>query len=272
MSAVPEPPDFDDRQTWTEWFRTHPNLIRALSLLMFFSWWEYAGRDMDPLFMTYPSAIFEAAVELTRSGELAKAFLESMVPFLAGLLIAIFGGILIGILIGQFWLLEYAFDPFINALYAIPRVALIPLIILWAGIETTGKVVIVVSIAIFPVIVNTYSGIKDVRGSLIEIGRAYAATEYQLFCKIILPASIPYIMAGVRLAVGLAIIGIIIAEFFTAMTGLGGNIVLFANNFATAKLFVPIILTGVMGICLSELVSLIERRLSHWRLSERERF
>ena len=120
MSAVPEPPDFDDRQTWTEWFRTHPNLIRALSLLMFFSWWEYAGCDMDPLFMTYPSAIFEAAVELTRSGELAKAFWESMVPFLAGLLIAIFGGILIGILIGQFWLLEYAFDPFINALYAIP--------------------------------------------------------------------------------------------------------------------------------------------------------
>lgn len=272
MIAPPESDGVEERPSWPEWFQANPNVIRAISLSVFFAWWEYAGRDMNPLFMTYPSAIFDAAWELTLSGEMQKAFMESMVPFLAGLFIAIFGGILIGVLIGQFWVLEFALDPFINALYAIPRVALIPLIILWAGIETAGKIVIVVSIAIFPVIVNTYSGIKDVRGSLIEIGRAYAATEYQLFSKIVLPASVPYIMAGIRLSVGLAIIGIIIAEFFTAVTGLGGNIVLYANNFATAKLFVPIILTGVMGIGLSELVSFIERRLSRWRLSERDRF
>lgn len=272
MSGEPQCNDAEERLSWNEWFRANPNVIRAASLIIFFSWWEYVGRGMNPLFMTYPSAIFDAAWELTLSGELPTAFMQSMIPFLTGLLIAIVGGILIGILIGQFWILEFAFDPFINALYAIPRVALIPLIILWAGIETTGKIVIVVSIAIFPVIVNTYSGIKDVRGSLIEIGRAYAATEYQLFSKIILPASVPYIMAGIRLAVGLAIIGIVIAEFFTAVTGLGGTIVLYANNFATAKLFVPIILTGVLGIGLSELVSFIERRLSRWRLSERERF
>jgi NitT/TauT family transport system permease protein len=122
------------------------------------------------------------------------------------------------------------------------------------------------------VIVNTYSGIKDVRGSLIEIGRAYGATEFQIFMKIILPAAVPYIMAGIRLAVGLAIIGIIVAEFFTAITGLGGIIVLYAYNFATAKLFVPIIVTGLLGIGLSELVAYGERHLSRWRTSERERF
>jgi NitT/TauT family transport system permease protein len=255
-----------------EWLRSHPNLIRLLSVTVFFAWWEYAGRDANPLFMTYPSAILRAAWALTESGELPQAFIASMIPFLIGLVISIVGGIIIGIIIGQVWLLEYMLDPFLNALYAVPRVALIPLIILWAGLETTGKVVVITSIAIFPVIVNTYSGIKDVRGNLIEIGRAYGASELQIFTKIILPASVPYIMAGIRLAVGLAIIGFIVAEFFTAITGLGGIIVLYANNFATAKLFVPIIVTGLLGIALAELVAAIERRLSRWRVSERERF
>jgi ABC-type nitrate/sulfonate/bicarbonate transport system, permease component len=105
-----------------------------------------------------------------------------------------------------------------------------------------------------------------------EIGKAYGATEFQNFTKIILPAAVPYIMAGVRLSVGLAIIGIIVAEFFTAMTGLGGIIVVYANNFATAKLFVPIIVIGVLGIALSQIVAAIERNLSRWRVSERDRF
>ena len=212
------------------------------------------------------SAAYAEAVHIT------PALVASAIPFLIGLAISVVAGIALGIVIGQFWWLEYILDPFINGFYAIPRVALVPLIILWAGLETTGKVVIVVSIAIFPVIVNTYSGIKDVRGSLIEIGRAYSASELQIFNKIVLPAAVPYIMAGVRLAVGLAIIGIIVAEFFTAITGLGGVIVLYANNFATAKLFVPIIVTGVLGIALTEFVALLERRLSRWRISERERY
>ncbi|MBM3602138.1 MAG: ABC transporter permease [Alphaproteobacteria bacterium] len=195
-----------------------------------------------------------------------------MIPFLIGLAISIVGGIAIGVLIAQFWLIEYILDPFINALYAIPRVALVPLIILWAGLATAGKVTILVSIAIFPVIINTYSGIKDVRGSLIEIGRAYGATERQIFFKIVLPAAIPYVMAGIRLAVGLAIIGMIVAEFFTAITGLGGLIVNYANTFATAKLFVPIVVLGLFGVALTELVQYFERRLSRWRILERERF
>jgi ABC-type nitrate/sulfonate/bicarbonate transport system permease component len=260
------------RMVWVAWLKLHPNVIRVVSVALFFLWWEYAGRDMNPMFMTYPSAIFKASWGLIVSGELPRAFLASMLPFVIGLAISILGGIAVGIVIGQFWLLEYALDPFLNALYAVPRVALIPLIILWAGLEDTGKVVIIVSVAIFPVIINTYSGIKDVRGNLIEIGRAYGATELQIFAKIILPASVPYIMAGIRLAVGMAIIGIIVAEFFTAITGLGGEIVLYANNFATAKLFVPIIVIGALGIGLSELVAHIERKLSGWRLSERARF
>jgi NitT/TauT family transport system permease protein len=249
-----------------------PNAIRTLSVAVFFAIWEYYGRRMDPIFMAPPSAIFNAAVELIQSGTLRKALIESLWPFAVGMTLTVILGIVLGIVIAQWRIAEYILDPYINALYAIPRIALVPLIILWAGLEFTGKVTILVSIAIFPITVNTYAGIRDVRGSMLEIGRAYGATEWQIFSKIVMPAAVPFIMAGIRLAVGLAIIGIIVAEFFTAISGLGGMIVEYANVFATAKLFVPIIVIALVGVVLTEFVMWLERRMSTWRTLERERF
>ena len=176
-----------------------PNAIRTLSVAVFFAIWEYYGRRMDPIFMAPPSAIFRAAVELTQSGALRKALVQTLWPFSVGMVLTVVIGILLGIVIAQWRTMEYILDPFINALYAIPRIALVPLIILWAGLEFVGKVSILVSVAIFPITVNTYAGIRDVRGSMLEIGRAYGATEWQIFSKIIMPAAIPFIMAGVRL-------------------------------------------------------------------------
>ena len=251
---------------------TSPNAIRVASVAVFMGVWEYFGRQMDPIFMAPPSAIFAAAVQLVQSGALRKALIESLWPFSVGMALTIVVGIVLGIVIAQWRLLEYILDPFINALYAIPRIALIPLIILWAGLGFVGKVSILVSVAVFPIIVNTYSGIRDVRGSMLEIGRAYGATETQIFFKIVLPAAIPFIMAGVRLSVGLAIIGIIVAEFFTAISGLGGMIVEYANVFATAKLFVPIIVIALVGVVLTEVVMWLERRMTRWRQLERDRY
>ena len=249
-----------------------PNAIRTASVAVFFVIWEYYGRRMDPIFMAPPSAIFAAAVTLIQSGALEKAMVQTLWPFAVGMALTVVVGTLLGIVMAQWRTLEYVLDPFINALYAIPRIALVPLIILWAGLEFAGKVTILVSVAIFPITVNTYAGIRDVRGSMLEIGRAYGATEWQIFWKIVLPAAVPFIMAGVRLAVGLAIIGIIVAEFFTAISGLGGMIVEYANVFATAKLFVPIIVIALIGVILTELVMWLERRMSRWRTLERERF
>jgi ABC-type nitrate/sulfonate/bicarbonate transport system permease component len=249
-----------------------PNAIRMASVAVFFVIWEYYGRRMDPIFMAPPSAILEAAVQLIQSGALKKAMVQTLWPFSVGMALTVVVGIALGIVMAQWRTLEYVLDPFINALYAIPRIALIPLIILWAGLEFVGKVSILVSVAIFPITVNTYSGIRDVRGAMLEIGRAYGATEWQIFWKIVLPAAIPFIMAGIRLAVGLAIIGIIVAEFFTAISGLGGMIVEYANVFATAKLFVPIIVIALIGVVLTEFVMWLERRMSRWRQLERERF
>jgi ABC-type nitrate/sulfonate/bicarbonate transport system permease component len=249
-----------------------PNAIRVLSVAVFLIVWEYGGRQMDPIFMAPPSAIFSAAIELLANGALKKALVESLWPFAVGMALTVVIGIALGIAIAQWRTVEYILDPFINAFYAIPRIALVPLIILWAGLEFTGKVTILVSVAVFPIIVNTYAGIRDVRGSMLEIGRAYGATDWQIFSKIVMPAAIPFIMAGVRLSVGLAIIGIIVAEFFTAISGLGGMIVEYSNVFATAKLFVPIIVIAIVGVVLTELVMWLERRLSRWRQLERDRF
>jgi NitT/TauT family transport system permease protein len=255
----------------TRWWRDHPNVVRTLSVAVFLVAWEYFGLKVDPLFLAAPSKIVEATIEVTRSGELLHAFLATFYPFAIGMAITIVAGILIGVAMAQWPLLEYILDPFINALYAIPRIALVPLIMLWAGLAVGGKVVILVSIAIFPVIINTFSGIRDVRGSMLEVGHAYGASKSQIFFKIVLPAAIPFVMTGIRLAVGMGIIGIIVGEFFTAQTGLGGMIVTYANVFATAKLFVPIIVIGVMGVVLTQLVQSVERRLSRWRELERDR-
>jgi ABC-type nitrate/sulfonate/bicarbonate transport system permease component len=249
-----------------------PNAIRTASVAVFFVIWEYyrpahgpdlhgaAQRDLRGGRDAHPKR---------RPGEGDGADALAVCSRMA---LTVIVGILLGIVMAQWRMLEYVLDPFINALYAIPRIALVPLIILWAGLEFAGKVTILVSVAIFPITVNTYAGVRDVRGSMLEIGRAYGATEWQIFWKIVLPAAVPFIMAGVRLAVGLAIIGIIVAEFFTAISGLGGMIVEYANVFATAKLFVPIIVIALIGVILTELVMWLERRMSRWRRLERERF
>src|SRR3979490_484045 len=218
---------------------TSPNAIRTASVVVFFAIWEYYGRRMDPIFMAPPSAIFEAALQLIQSGALKKALIQTLWPFSVGMALTVVVGIALGIVMAQWRTLEYVLDPFINALYAIPRIALVPLIILWAGLEFVGKVTILVSVAIFPITVNTYSGFRDVRGAMLEIGRAYGAPEWQIFWKIVLPAAGPFIMAGIPLAVGLAIIGIIVAEFFTAISGLGGVIVAHAPVFSTPTRVAP---------------------------------
>ncbi len=243
-----------------------PYAIRATAVVVFFIVWHYASIDADPLFLVSPLEVARAGWQQIVSGHLYSAFIASMPHFLLGLAISIFGGILIGVMIGQWWFFEYTMDSFINALYAVPRVALIPLIIMWFGLDTLAKVVILVSIAIFPVIINTYSGIKDTRGTMLDVGRSFGATETQIFFKIIVPGMVPHVMSGVRLCVGLAIIGMITAEFFTAQVGLGRMVRDSADNFQMADVYFVIIVIGALGIALTELSMWVERKLSYWRI------
>ncbi len=247
----------------------HPNLIRAASVLTFLVIWEFYGRRTDPLLFTYPTAIAGALVKLLVSGELIRQLLVSLSALAAGFGASLFLGVALGLVMGRSRIAEALFEPHVNALYATPQVALTPLLMMWLGLGFTVKVSVVFLFAFFPVLINTASGAKNVSASMIEVGQAYLASRRQIMFKVVLPAALPFIMAGVRIAVGRAVVGMIIAELFTAITGLGAMLSLYGNIFETAKMFVVIIVLAVLGVTLIHAAQMLERKLARWKETER---
>lgn len=247
----------------------HPNLIRAASVLCFLAAWEFYGRRTDPILLTYPTAVFWAAMNLIRTGELFRQILVSLASLAVGFGASLFLGVGLGLAMGRSRLVEAVLEPHVNALYATPQVALTPILMLWFGLGFGVKVVIIFLFAFFPILINTASGVKNVSGSMVEVGRAYMASERQILLKVIFPAALPFIMAGVRLAVGRGLVGMIVAELFTAITGLGAMLTLYGNLFETAKMFVVIIVLGLLGVGLIQSTQALERRMARWKESER---
>lgn len=247
----------------------HLGSLRVASVILFLIAWEILGRRVNPLFLSYPGAIANAGVQLLISGEFQRQALGSLQVYAIGLAGALILGIFLGLLMGRYRLAEYLLDPYVYALDATPRVALIPLLLLWFGLGAPAKIAIVFLSGLFPVLMNTFSGVRSVSAGLVDIGRAYGAGEGKIFTKIIVPAALPFIMAGVRLAVGRALIGIITAEMFTAVTGLGALLIRYSSAFATDKFFVPVIFLAVLGVILSAAVEALQKRLAPWKETER---
>jgi ABC-type nitrate/sulfonate/bicarbonate transport system permease component len=240
-------------------------VITVGSLVVLIGAWEIFGRDVNPVFGSYPSAIFEAAVALARSGKLWTALLDSLRPFAVGYALAIVVGVPLGLIIGRFRTIEAAIGIYITAGYAMPLVALVPLLILWLGLGFTVKVAIIFLLSVFPICINTWLGVTAVPKSLIEVGKSFVAPDSVILRRIILPATLPYIMAGIRLAVGRAVVAMVIAEFFTSISGLGAIIITSANNFDTATTFVPIILIMLLAVALNFLIGAVERWVAPWQ-------
>ncbi len=240
-------------------------VITALSVLILLGLWEAARSQIDPLFASYPSAILAAAWKMTLTGRLPKALWESAQPFLSGYALAAVTGVPIGLLLGRFRLLRAAFGIYITAGYAMPLIALVPLLLLWFGLGFTVKTVIIFLLTFFPICINSWAGVRAVPKSLIEVGIAFCAPQPAILRRIVLPAVLPYIMAGLRLGVGKAVIAMVIAEFLTNISGLGGIIISAANAFRTAEMFVPIILIMLLAVALTALVERIERRIAPWQ-------
>lgn len=251
------------------WQNVNPMAVRLTVVVLFLVFWELGARQMNPIFMAAPTAIAVAFVDLLRTGELLRALASSGQALVAGYVLAAVVGIPVGLLMGRYRIVEYALDVFVNAFYAIPLVAFIPLIMLWVGLGLTAKITVVFLLAVFPILINTYIGVRNVSRELIEVGEAFCASEREIFTKIVIHDTVPFIMAGLRLAIGRALIGVVVAEFFTALSGLGAIIVTSANFFRTDKLFVPIIVLAVLGIGLTELVGWLERRVAPWKESQR---
>jgi NitT/TauT family transport system permease protein len=239
--------------------------ITSLSVAVLLGVWEFFGRDVNPVFGSYPSAIALAFVEVVRTGQLGAALYESLRPFVVGYGLAIVVGVPLGLVIGRYRVLEAALGIYVTAGYAMPLVALVPLLVLWLGLGFKVKVAIIFLLSVFPICINTWLGVTAVPKTLIEVGKSFVAPNSVILRRIILPATLPYIMAGIRLAVGRAVVAMVIAEFFTSISGLGAIIITSANNFDTATTFVPIILIMLMAVGLNSLIGMIERRAAPWQ-------
>ena len=248
-------------------------MITVASVTILLIVWEIFGRRINPVFGSYPSAIAEAFWELVVTGQLWSALYDSLRPFVIGYALAILVGVPLGLFIGGFRAAEAALGLYITAGYAMPLVALVPLLILWLGLGFAVKVAVIFLMSLFPICINTWLGVTAVPKTLIEVGKSFVAPDTVILRRIILPATLPYIMAGIRLAVGRAVVGMVIAEFFTTISGLGAVIINSANNFDTATMFVPIIILMMMAIGLNWLIGFVERRVAPWQaeISGRDR-
>ena len=238
--------------------------IRLLSLAIFLGVWQIGAMNVDPVLFTSPWKVAVAAVGMISSGELWAGLWPSLVVLLIGLTLAIIFGTLLGLALARFHILDVSVTVYITFLYSIPSVALVPLIVLWAGYETTAKVTILFLFAFFPMVINTYQGVKAVDPKLLEVGRAFRCSERQLWRHIVLPGALPFIVTGIRLALGRGMIGMVLADLYTAISGIGYLIVRTASTFQVDKMFVPIVTLGLLGVTLTALLRMVEMRVAPW--------
>ena len=177
--------------------------------------------------------------------------MESLQILFYGLAFAILVGVPLAVLMARVKPVDWALELPINALYSTPMVALVPLLVLWFGIYMQAKIIVVFLFAVFPILINTYQGVRECDKNMLEVARSFRSTEWQMWQDVLLPFALPYIAAGIRLAIGRGLVGMVIAEFYTTITGLGYMITRYANIFETDKTFVPVILLMFLGVTLT---------------------
>jgi NitT/TauT family transport system permease protein len=242
--------------------------VRLLSLAAILGGWEWYGRRANPLLFTYPTAIGQAALELGRTSALWTALGQSLSVLAWGLLLSTVIGVAAGLAIGRSRIVDAMLQVPLDALYATPTVALVPVIVLWVGFGPVAKVVVVFLFAVFAIVLNTARGVREADPELVEVARSYLAGEIGLWRDVVLPSALPYVVTGIRLAVGRALVGVVIAELYTSIAGLGYLLVTYANTFQTARVFVPVVILMALGVALTWLLHLVEARLAPWRALE----
>ncbi len=252
----------------TPWWE-HAALYRYGFVVVLLIVWEMVAPFISPIFFTSPSNIAIAFYETTVSGELPYFLAQSLEVMIYGLVTAIVVGIPLGVAMARIRWLDWALDLPINALYATPLVAVVPLLVLWFGIYLKAKIIVVFLFAVFPILINTYQGVRECDKGMIEVAQSFRSSEWRMWQDVLLPFAVPYIIAGLRLAIGRGLIGMIIAEFYTTISGLGFMITKYANIFAMDKTFVPVIVLMVLGVSLTTLLKWVGRRIAPWSAANR---
>jgi taurine transport system permease protein len=245
-------------------------LLGCLAVVLFFAVWQalFLVVPFNPLFISKPTLIADSLFDLIETGQLLDDLRVSAVPFGYGLSSAVVVGVTVGVLMGWRARVGYALDPLMTMLYASPLVALAPLIVVFFGVGVAAKAIIIFSLSVFPFIFNAYAGVRAVDPLLINVVRSLGGTEKQLYFKVILPSVLPYIVAGARLAIGRALVGVLVGEFFAASEGIGFAIARFGDLYALDKMFACILTIMVIAVALTESVRWAERAAFPWRAGE----
>ena len=241
------------------------NLPVWLSVLAGIALWEIAGHLTSPAFLVPLSETLVRLWQLTVHGQFLRQLLDSAELFCTGFILALIVGAPLGLLFARVRVLRVGVEPYIMILYATPMVALIPFILSLMGFGFAPKVLVVFLFAVFPVLYNTVEGARSIRPELIEVAKSFRSGEWALWREVMLPYTLPYMMTGVRQAIGRALVGMIAAEFFLSSTGLGQLIMGASQDFDTAGVFASILVIGVLGVGLTRLGLMIEQHFARWR-------
>ena len=242
-------------------------ILGGTSVVVILGLWEAAweARMISPLFFSGPSAVAKQMVYAWTRGNLKADLLYSGTNFILGFAAAAVAGVVVGILVGWYRTLRLLMNPTLTALYATPRVAMIPLILIWFGIGMWSKVFIVFISAFFPILVNTIGGMRAIDRDLLRAARAFCASDWQIFKTVAIPGSVPFILTGIRQGVALGLIGVVVGEMFGGSQGIGFMVAYGGQTFSTDTLFVGVVIIAVAGIVLTSLAERLERRFSQWR-------
>jgi NitT/TauT family transport system permease protein len=241
--------------------------ISTASVIVVLAAWQLCASQgvVDQKLTSSPWGVVQAARFLIDSGQLGSEVASSASLFGVGLGLAIVIGALGGVLIGWWRLVAAVFEPWIAILYAMPLIALLPLILVWFGIGFTAEVVMVVLISVFPVLVSVMTGTRNVDQELVRLARSFCGSELAIIRTVLLPSLIPYFVSGVRLAIGSALVGVVVSEYFLGNGGIGGLIVTAGENLQSGEVFVGITILALSAIVMTGLLRRAERRFSQWR-------
>jgi NitT/TauT family transport system permease protein len=253
---------------WHRWYLRNERLVLGLTgFVSILILWEVAAAAgwTKLVLLSSPSRIWRAFVTELTSGRLWNDVSVSLVEFWLGFLVASLLGIFIGIIAGWFKRANYVADPWLSALYATPDVALVPLIILWLGIGLWSKVFVVFLTALFPVAVNTLIGVQSTDARMLDVARSFGASQFKIFRTVVMPGTVPFILTGLRIASGRALVGVVLAELIAANAGIGFLISVSGVTLNTARMMVGVLLLGIFGVILGEVFRRIEQRFDVWR-------
>ena len=256
------------RQSFIEQYRKP--LLGALAVVLFFAVWQavYLFIPLNTLFMSKPSLIFAGLWDLIVTGDLWHDLAVSAEPFFYGIAGAVVVGVSVGIVMGWRQRVGYALDPIMTMFYASPLVALAPLVVVFFGVGVSGKAIIVFLLAVFPFIFNAAAGVRAVDRLLINVVRSLGGGEKDLYLKVLVPSVLPYIVAGARIAIGRALVGVLVGEFFAASEGIGYAIARFGDLFALDKMFACILVVMIIAVVFTEGIRWAERAAFPWRVGQ----